>query len=231
MCSFRSLLLLLTLAARAHAFAVTTMKSLVVISPPGGVGEVTAVKAATMGGSVKWFVVGLDKNTQVALSPEALQDIEKAGGIVELAGADAPSLLGEPSAIAAVNQWCANADGLVCCMDGVELASKGKIDEEDPKKIWMDGIKVAAKEAGRSIKGIKIAVLPANEDDSDTDEKDGGVGGILKSVISKDKVDVPSSLSSAMAAGGNVVRLRHGDLFGIPESSVRLLVLLFAIIL
>jgi hypothetical protein len=197
-------------------------KSLVVISPPGGVGEVTAVKAATMGNSVKWFVVGSDKKTKVVLSPDALEEITKAGGSVELAGADAPSLLGEDaqSAIRAVNQWCANANGLVCTMDGTEQALKGKIDEQDPREIWENAIKVAAQEAGRSIGGLKIAVLSAEEDDSDKDEKGGGLGNLLKSVVGKNSVSVPLSLGSAMA-GGNLVRLRHGDLFGIPESSVR----------
>ena len=200
----------------------TMKRSLVVISPPGGVGEVTAVKAATMGGSVKWFVVGSDKNTKVVLSPDALEDIEEAGGSVQLAGADAPSLLGEdaPSAIAAVKMWCADADGLVCTMDGVDQALKGKIDEQDPKVIWENAIKVAAQEAGRSIGGIKVAVLPAGEEEVEQEDS-GGVGGLLKSVIGKNAVRVPSSLASAMAAGKDIVKLRHGELFGIPESSVR----------
>jgi hypothetical protein len=208
-------------------------KSLVVISPPGGIGEVTAVKAAAMGNSVKWFVVGSadnnQKNAKVVLSPNALEEISKAGGSVELAGANAESLLGDDdedgggpssSAIRAVRQWCANASGLVCTTDGTEQALKGKIDEQDPRKIWEDAIKVAAQEAGRSIEGLKVAVLSAGEDDSDQDEEGGGLGKLLKSVVGKNTVSVPSSLGSAMA-GGNLVRLRHGDLFGIPESSVR----------
>lgn len=219
------------LLSGSYAFGVTRMSmmsaknSLVVISPPGGVGEVTAVKAAKMGSSVKWFVVASsDKNTKVVLSPDDLERISKAGGSVELAGVDAPSLLGEdaPSAITAVNKWCANADSLVCTMDGTNQASKGKIDEEDPKKIWENAIKVAAQEAGKSIDGLKIAVISAEEDDSDGDEVSGGVSALLQSVMGRNSVSVPSSLASAMAAaGGNLVKLRHGDLFGIPESSVR----------
>lgn len=230
----------------AHAFGVMSMsismsgkkRSLVVISPPGGIGEVTAVKAATMGNAVKWFVVfggGSDNDPKVVLSPSALEEISRAGGSVELAGADAPSLLGEdaaPSAIgAAVSQWCANASGLVCTLDGTERAVKGKIDDEqDPRKIWEDAIKVAAQEAGRCVvEGFKIAVLSADDDeqgddDSNKAEPGGGVGGglgnLLKSVVGKNSAPpVPLSLGSAMA-GGNLVRLRHGDLFGIPESSV-----------
>lgn len=202
-------------------------KNLVVISPPGGIGEVTAVKAASMGNSVKWFVVRASNTAtaMVVLSQEALRDISNAGGSVELAGTDAPSLLGDdaPSAIAAVNQWCAGADGLVCTMDGTVQPFKGKIDEEDPRKAWEDAIKVAAQEAGRSIGGLKIAVLPAGgEDDADGDEEGGGVGSILNSIIGKKSKSIPSSLGSAVAAGGSAIKLRHGDLFGIPESSVSL---------
>lgn len=43
-------------------------KSLVVISPPGGVGEVTAVKAASTGSSVRWFVVSQQGGQNVVLS-------------------------------------------------------------------------------------------------------------------------------------------------------------------
>lgn len=202
-------------------------KSLVVISPPGGIGEITAVKAAIMGNSVKWFVVRSSNaaNAKVVLSQEALRDISNAGGSVELAGADAPSLLGDdaPSAIAAVIQWCAGANGLVCTMDGTAQVFKGKIDEEDPRKVWEDAIKVAAQEAGRSIGGLKVVVLPAGgEDDADGDEEEGGVGSIIKSIIGKKSASIPSSLESAVAAGGSAIKLRHGELFGIPESSVSL---------
>lgn len=214
------------------------MKStLVVISPPGGVGQVTAVKAATMGNTVKWFVVSSSSSgkNKVALSPQALEAIQENGGSVELAGASATTLLNDvddtSSSINAITTWCNNADGLVCTMDGVLEAAKGKIDQEDPRVVWENAIKVAANQASKSIKnGMKLAIMSANDDLQDDDMKKeqqgGGVGDLLKSVVggsnNNNKVTVPSSLSSAMSAGGkSVVKLRHGDLFGIPESSVR----------
>jgi hypothetical protein len=83
----------------------------VVISPPGGIGEMTSIEAARLGGAVKWFVVSAPTTTstttsksssaaaaaasvkQVSLTAETLTAIEMAGGSLELAGASAESLL------------------------------------------------------------------------------------------------------------------------------------------
>lgn len=86
---------------------------IVVISPPGGIGEMTSIEAARLGGTVKWFVVsapdsstdGDNKSTnanaasgkQISLTAETLTAIEKAGGSLELAGASADSLLQVPA--------------------------------------------------------------------------------------------------------------------------------------
>jgi len=196
-------------------------KSLVVISPPGGVGESTAVKAASMGSSVRWFVVSDSSNSKkVALSQETLASISAAGGKVELAGADTESLLlpveEAQSAIGAVSQWCGAADSLVCTFDGVENAVRQE-NGEDPVKRYMDSIKLAAKQAGRSVSGRKLAILPADTEDVEEENKDGGfLGGLLGG----NKVEIPASLDGAMAADSSkVVKLRHGELFGVPESS------------
>jgi len=196
-------------------------KSLVVISPPGGVGESTAVKAASMGSSVRWFVVSDSSNSKkVTLSQETLASIAAAGGKVELAGADTESLLlpveDAQSAMGAVSQWCGAADSLVCTFDGVENAVRQE-NAEDPVKRYMDSIKVAAKEAGRSVRGRKLAILPADTDDAAEETKDGG---LLGSLLGGKKVEIPASLDGAMAADASkVVKLRHGELFGVPESS------------
>ena len=209
-------------------------KSLVVISPPGGVGEVTAVKAATMGSNVRWFVVSQssesNQNQNVVLSQAALDDIAEAGGSVELAGADAPSLLlsveDPKSAIAAVSKWCGQADGMACTFDGVETAIKNPESDknEDPAAVWKNAIMLAAKQVAPSISGSKLAILSAFEDDEDADgkgsKKGGGLGGLVGSVLGKSSAEIPSTLAEALGADpSQLATLRHGQLFGTPESS------------
>ncbi|KAL7428051.1 hypothetical protein ACHAXH_003897 [Discostella pseudostelligera] len=84
----------------------------VVISPPGGIGEMTSIEAARLGGSVKWFVVSPPSTTTttttaaasassesssvkqvVSLTSDTLTAIQSSGGSLELAGASADSLL------------------------------------------------------------------------------------------------------------------------------------------
>ena len=209
-------------------------KSLVVISPPGGVGEVTAVKAATMGNSVRWFVVSQSsaaaKNSNnVALSQSALDDIAKAGGSVELAGADADSLLlgaeDPKSAVAAVSKWCGSADGIACTFDGVEAAGAGDLgDANDPATIWKNAIMVAAKQAAPAISGSKVAILSAFEDDEGSEENANGggfIGGLVGSVLGKSGETPPATLAEALTGSNpsKLATLRHGTLFGTPESS------------
>ena len=190
-------------------------KSLLVLSPPGGVGEVAVVKAATMGGSVKWFVVSGagGSGAAVAFQPETLKQVEAAGGSVELAGADAPSLL-DASALPAFRQWCGGADALICTMDGVTGA---KTKDDDPTGIWKSAIKVAAKEASLSIRGMKLAILPADEEDDADSQNDQW--NILSNLFGNKDAAIPVSLPAAL---GQATKLRHGELFGTPESSVRI---------
>jgi hypothetical protein len=192
-----------------------------------------------LGHHVKWFIVSSSEessSSQMSLTPFALAQIQEAGGSVELAGATATNLLSwssdnndDDDASSALVKWCQNANGLICCMDGIPPSLKGKIDEEDPRKMWMDGIKVAAQQASATISGSRVAILAAKEDDEKEETtNDSGMGGLLKSVMGANNKGptVPSSLASAMSTssgggGGTLVKLRHGQLFGIPESSVR----------
>lgn len=220
-----------------------TKSSIVVVSPPGGVGEVTAVKAASLGATVKWFVVS-SQNAKVSPStftfaPDALRDIQMAGGSVELAGADADALLQERDAVAAVRTWCASTavDGLVCCMDGSDVVRVDKDNTNvDFTAVWQDAIKVAAREASKSVTGLKLAILAESAADDDTDdnysdatnkngnEDTGSSGGLLGGFFGgKDTVAIPKTLTSAIKADS---KLRHGTLFGIPESSPSFSVLL-----
>jgi hypothetical protein len=216
-------------------------KRVVVVSPPGGVGEVTAVQAAQRGSSVRWFVVTPQPSSDdsistavVTLAQETLDRIAAAGGSLQFAGATVPTLLSNDessSAIPAVSTWCGAADALVCTLDGVEDAAAGKkrrSDEVDPTIEWKDAIKVAAFEAAKLIKGIRIAVLSASDADdmgstspSDNKEADTGILYKVGSLFGGNKVTIPATLSEAMTSSSEdrFIKLRHGQIFGTPESS------------
>eukprot|EP00548_Thalassiothrix_antarctica_P008425 CAMPEP_0194134416 /NCGR_PEP_ID=MMETSP0152-20130528/4503_1 /TAXON_ID=1049557 /ORGANISM="Thalassiothrix antarctica, Strain L6-D1" /LENGTH=653 /DNA_ID=CAMNT_0038830143 /DNA_START=334 /DNA_END=2295 /DNA_ORIENTATION=- len=150
---------------------------LVVVSPPGGVGEVAAVEAARLGSRVKWFVVSSSINSasiSVKLSSMTLSEISKRGGSVQIAGAqdaDLVKLSGDESRDA-VRAWCdsstssnaatALSSSLVCCLDGVDdieieedpddmgdKNAKAK-KKKDAIETWKQGVMVAAREASQS---------------------------------------------------------------------------------
>ena len=120
-------------------------------------------------------------------------------------------------------------NGLVCCMDGTDnVVDDVENTKENFAQSWKDAIKLAAKEASKGVTGCKLAILSeADDDDDDFDDDDddngdkkGGLDrGLLSGLFgSKDANAVPKTLSSAIKA---TAKLRHGTLFGIPESSVR----------
>jgi len=163
-------------------------KKIVVVSPPGGVGEAAAVSAAKLGNSVRWFVVSGSEaasSSSVSLPSSVLDAIATAGGTIELAGADASSLLLPPddasSAIGAVSKWCGSADGLVCTYDG---AAADNADAEASNTV-MNAVKVAAREAAGSVaKSGRVAVLPApTAADAEEDEDFAGASEISREVL------------------------------------------------
>jgi hypothetical protein len=195
--------------------------SLVVISPPGGVGEVSAVKAAEMGASVRWFVVSQTGTKDVVLSKETLDNIAAAGGAVELAGAEASTLLlpseDPASALKAVSAWCGSAQSIICTFDGMADASL-KVQNQETVKVWENAIKAAAQEAQKGVSGTKLTILDAFEDEEEKN-KSGGFDGLVSSLLGG-ATQVPSTLGEALAGGRvAVTKLRHGQLFGTPESS------------
>jgi hypothetical protein len=206
---------------RITSLSAEAAPSLVVVSPPGGVGEVAAVNAATLGSSVRWFVVSDTSAAQVKLTPETLDRISAAGGSVALAGADMASLMvsrNDPaSSIPAVSSWCGPADAMICTMDGVPKMTESN---EDDTRTWQDALKVAAMEASKSIRGTKVAVLSADDGKSEGGEA-GSIGSFVGGLLGGKKQDVPSSLASAMCSSSrsSVLYLRYGELFGTPESS------------
>ena len=210
------------------ALSATDVPSLIVVSPPGGVGEVTAVKAAEMGSAVRWFVVSQTGNQQVVLAQESLDTVATAGGSIDFAGADAESLLlpveDAKSAIQAVSAWSGAADSIVCTFDGVQDATgKPGDDGGDPVAVWEDAIKVAAREASKAVSGTKLAIasaLDGKEAAKDDEDESGGLGSLVGNLFSGGKAEVPATLSRALSQDTSKVSfLRHGTLFGVPESS------------
>lgn len=228
------------------AAAVETMR-LVVVSPPGGIGEVTAVKAAELGASVRWFVVSSSESetgtaslsTSVfRLSPDSMGRISAAGGSIQLAGSNAQNLLlskqdavaglesGSGSAVAALSAWCGSVDAMVCTFDGANAEdqannAKRKFDEVDPTIAWREAIKIASREASKSVRGTKVVVLSASDATDTISGQNNYEGeGIMNkfSSIFKGMDNVPDTLTEAVGIE-NLLVLRHGQLFGTPESS------------
>mmetsp|Transcript_16833 Transcript_16833/g.34651 ORF Transcript_16833/g.34651 Transcript_16833/m.34651 type:complete len:551 (-) Transcript_16833:942-2594(-) len=210
--------------------ALDASSSIVVVSPPGGVGEVAAVRAACLGSSVRWFVISdpdeddasfSSASSVVTLAPQALRDIAEASGSLELAGATVRDLTkgGENDRLA-VSQWCGSANGLICTYDGADDGSSGDA------KGFRTALRLAAMEASKGVSGPQVAVLSAEEDlediDSNTDEEEnGGISNLMGSLLGGNTASVPSTLPRSFSGSRNsdVCVVRHGELFGVPESS------------
>ena len=201
--------------------------NIVVVSPPGGVGEVAAVKAACLGSSVRWFVISdpseeesMSASSVVTLSPQALQDIAAASGSLELAGATVKDLTkGGESERLAVAQWCGAADGLICTYDGSD-------DGSDPKA-FRTALRVATLEASKAVNGPQVAVLAAEEDledtsnETETESEGGGISNLMGSLLGGGSGPVPETLPRSFSGSKSedICVVRHGELFGVPESS------------
>ncbi|KAL7471232.1 hypothetical protein ACHAXS_011521, partial [Conticribra weissflogii] len=219
-----------------RAAAGSTAPDLVVISPPGGIGEIASIESALLGGSVRWFVVsapgGGGDAANVALTAETLSSMERAGGSIELAGASADTLLmngdGADGTSSAVAQWCRGADSILCTYDGVaeekRRVDRAKTAEErgmgNEENLIKSAVRVAAREAVRAASrgAVKVAVLGAEEElmMEDGEKKKGG-GGLLQGLFAGKQMEVPETLGEALM--GNVVVVRHGELFGASASS------------
>jgi len=200
--------------------------NIVVVSPPGGVGEVAAVKAACLGSSVRWFVISdpgeedaMSASSVVTLDPQALRDVADASGSLELAGATVKDLTkGGENERLAVAQWCGKADGLICTYDGCN-------DGSDPNA-FRAALRVATMEASKAVSGPQVAVLAAEEDledisdENENDGESGGLSNLMGSLLGGGAGPVPATLPSSISGSkSDICVVRHGELFGIPESS------------
>ena len=182
-------------------------KSVIVVSPPGGVGEVAAVKAACLGNTVRWFVVSKVAGSSVTLAPQVFKEIAEASGSLALAGSTIQDLKVGSEAVAAVSKWCSSADGFVCSYDGCNA------DEE-----FRAAILLAASQAVRDVDGPRVAILGAEEDMDDltAGKSDGGLSGLVGSFFGDGRT---GQSTMSLTLGEKTSILRHGELFGSPESS------------
>jgi len=159
-----------------------------------------------------------------------LSAIEKAGGSIELAGANADSLLVNSddgnSAASAVSTWCRGTKAILCTYDGAEeekrrsdLAKSADERGGNEDKMIRSSIRVAAREAvGVAGAGVsKIAILSAGEEIGDDEVTEQKGKGFLGGLFGGNAVEIPDTMSEAMQGATAIVR--HGELFGAPESS------------
>jgi hypothetical protein len=237
-------ILLASLLSSADAFAPTSpsrnnavsssslqmaalLGDIVIVSPPGGVGEVAAVESACLGSAVRWFVVSDETSASVKLAPETLQQIQDASGTLELAGATVEDLKLGGDALAAVSKWCGSASGLICTYDGCgEGGEEGSVDY-DLQVEYISALRLAAQQAATGISGPKVAILAADQDlDTDGKEEEDSVFSKVSGMF-RDSPKIPPTLERALMGGDSdtnsksskICVLRHGELFGIPESS------------
>ncbi|KAL3761977.1 hypothetical protein ACHAW5_006683 [Stephanodiscus triporus] len=129
-------------------------RTITVISPPGGLGEMSAIESARLGGNVRWFVVSRPSSSSsstsasatakaraatttatttvttasVSLSSGTVEAIRKSGGSLEFAGAYADDLLGDRGggALAALGSWCSGSSAVLCTYDdGATTTGRG----------------------------------------------------------------------------------------------------------
>jgi hypothetical protein len=179
--------------------------SVVVVSPPGGVGEVAAVKAACLGSSVRWFVVSDSTSPSVSLTSQAMQRIGDNQGSLELAGASVEDLEAGGDALSAVSKWTGDANALICTYDG----SGSDLE-------FQAGLRLATQQASMKVGGPQVVILGADEDLDAEDTSEDGVADLVGSLFGS-APKIPNNLMGCLSKNACVVR--HGELFGVPESS------------
>ena len=241
--------------------------NMVVISPPGGVGEMTAVESAKLGGDVKWFIVSPPAAAKtatagsVSISAETMSCIHNSGGSLDLAYACTTDLLlssesSSNEALIAMGTWCNAPSCIIATYDGINVAiaksssstSSGgggsaatEINDIGTMiESMRAGIRLAAREASK-ISGSKrtIAILATGEEQETTEEvgnNEGGVSGMVGSIGSMltnlvgggkntSNDSIPRTLKEAIISSSTstgttaTTVIRHGELFGAPESS------------
>ncbi len=212
------------------SLAASSSPDVVVISPPGGIGEIASIEAARLGGAVKWFVVSAptsssdDSSSGLALTAETLASIERAGGSMGLAGATSSDLLAVSDdssgnnrgndALAAMTAWCSSssssvARSLICTYDGAAAEGRRADRVKSPEQL----------EAGIDEEGlIRGAVRAAAQEAASS-----GSGGMKVAVLAAgeevgDGDDEGGEESGGGGVGGLLAGLFGGNEARVPDS-------------
>mmetsp|Transcript_1206 Transcript_1206/g.2442 ORF Transcript_1206/g.2442 Transcript_1206/m.2442 type:complete len:533 (-) Transcript_1206:40-1638(-) len=203
--------------------------NVIVVSPPAGLGETIAVRAASLGSRVRWFVIssdnsdGSDSSTKLILSPTIRKELEASGGSIDLAGCPASDLTGENGSNAAATA----ADALRSWIGGSSASSIGAIiATEDDGTDSDSGIcgraaRVAARVALAAVSQTcrTVAVVPLGTGSGEGKEEGGKffLPGAISGLLGGSEVTIPPTLPFALG-GVPDVTVSHAALFGVPET-------------
>jgi len=167
-------------ASSSHASI--SNKSIVVISPEGGLGEITAVEAAKLGASVKWFIIHPSttqaSSIRVNFNAPTLASFTESGGSIQFASSDATSILlpqledsiavSNANALEALCSWAGNSfDGLICTWDHPLFTNKEDITEDkETESNTNNNKKQETQEEREFIDAIKVAVQKVSSTNS-----------------------------------------------------------------
>ena len=219
-------------------------KNVIVVSPSGGIGEITATKLAREGNTVRWFVVDPSTSSKKITFPKETWDCIKANeGELDIAGGDASSILlpesNPESIVENVEQWCSmnalasaggNVDAVVVSLDAGDEAEEDENVENEVANAVKRVTQMTCSRLAPSVKRIEVVPAPILTEDGSS--KTSGDEGSLTNWLSKPlslfggksiTLREAMSISSSPAEDVNVLTLRHCTLFGTPESSVSFL--------
>jgi hypothetical protein len=208
-------------------------KNVVIVSPSGGIGEITATTLAREGNNVRWFVVEPTSGPErkIAFPKETWDSIKATEGELDITGGDALSIMlseSDPNSILPnVEQWCAmnamassNVNAIVVSLDGGD--GDAMDDDEDVANAVKRVTQLACSKLPPSVKRIQVAPAPRTKEDGGDEEDAGGwlskpLNLLLGGPVSL-KEAVRASSSSSVEA--DVTTFRHCSLFGVAESNV-----------
>jgi len=239
----------LNLSQSTSAEPILERKVAVIISPSGGIGEITATALAKEGCIVRWFVVDDNSNKNLYLPKETWDAINERSGELDIAGGDASSILlpesNSNSLAGNVRQWSddlgrdSKISAIVSCIDAGDIEGMDDALEEDgATKVIQNAVKsvtkIACSKLPPSVRRIEINSVPVITEESQRQQ--AKPTSTVANWISKTPIgsvfggdgEIPSLRQALMTSSApsdenvNLLTIRYGSLFGSPESDVSL---------
>jgi hypothetical protein len=237
----------LNLSGSTTAEPMPERKVAVIISPSGGIGEITATTLAKEGCAVRWFVVDDNSNNKLYLPKETWDAIKERSGELDIAGGDASSILlpesNSNSLAGNVRQWSDALGGdskisaIVACVDAGDMdGMEDGFMEDDATQVIQNAVKcvtkIACSKLPPSVRRIEIDSVPMVAEDGPGQQ--ANPTSTVVNWISKTPIgsvfggdgDIPSLRQALVTSSAltddnvNLLTIRYGDLFGSPESDV-----------